>query len=99
LLKDLGLEEAGELIALATPEQVQGFIDLDAWNVDKLDDAAVRPWIDALITVGYEKLVDIWRQLDPDLTALVLQRWVRVYDIVEGEVPDWEEPPLIATPD
>jgi hypothetical protein len=99
LIKDLGLEEATELIALATPEQVQGFLDLDAWNVDKLDDAAVRPWIDGLIAAGYEKLVDVWRQLDPDLTALVLQRWVRVYDIVESELPDWEEPPFIATPD
>jgi hypothetical protein len=99
LITDVGLEEAGELLALATPEQVQGFLDLDAWNVDQLDDAAVRPWLDALIAAGPEKLADVWRKLDPDLTALVLQRWVRVYNIVEEEVPDWEEPPFIATPD
>lgn len=99
LVKDVGLDDAHELVALASPEQFQGLLDLDAWSVDRLDDAAVRPWLEALAAAGPEKLVDTWRQLDPDLVALILQRWVRVYDIVESEVPDWEEPPLIATPD
>jgi hypothetical protein len=99
LVKDVGIEDAHELLALASPEQLQGMLDLDAWSVDKLEDAAVRPWLEALAAAGPEKLAETWRQLDPDLTALVLQRWVRIYDIVEGELPDWEEPPFIETPD
>jgi hypothetical protein len=99
LIKELGLEEAQELVALATPEQVQGFLDLDVWKVDQLDDAAVRPWLDALIAAGPERLVFVWRQLDPDLTALILHRWVRIYQLAEEEVPDWEEPPFVPTPD
>src|SRR5215207_9447890 len=83
LIKELGLEEAQELVALATPEQVQGFLDLDVWKVDQLDDAAVGPWLDALIAAGPEKLAFVWRQLDQELTALVFQRWVRIYQLAE----------------
>jgi hypothetical protein len=99
LIQELGLADAHELVALATPEQVQGFLDLDAWKADRLDDAAVVPWLEALIAAGPERLASTWQALDPDLTALLIQRWVRVYNIVEEELPDWEEPPFIPTPD
>src|SRR4029453_8156540 len=97
LVKGVGLDEAHELVALASPEQFQGMLDLDVWSKDRLDDGAVRPWLEALAIAGPDKLAETWRQVDPDLAALILQRWVRVYDIIESEVPDWEEPPLIAT--
>src|SRR5688500_17627098 len=60
LVKDLGLEDAHELIALASPDQFQGLLDLDVWAVERLDDAAVerlddaavRPWLEALVAAG-----------------------------------------------
>lgn len=99
LVKDLGIEDAGDLVALATSEQVQGFFDLDVWQKDKLDDVAVRPWLTVLADAGYEKLTQVWRELDPELTALILARWTRIYNLAEEEFPDWEEPPFIPTPD
>src|SRR5215813_1482698 len=81
IIHELGLADAHELVELATPEQVQGLIDLDAWRGDRLDDAAVVPWLDALVAAGPEKLAPAWRGLDPELTALLLARWVRVYNL------------------
>src|SRR5215470_7215521 len=99
LVQEVGLADAHEVIALATPEQFQGLVDLSSWSHDRLDDAAVVPWLEALLDAGPEKLASVWRELDPEIAALLFQRWVRVYDIVEEEIPDWEEPPFIPTPD
>src|SRR5215470_8661667 len=99
LVQEVGLADARQLVELATPEQFQGLIDLSSWSHDRLDEEAVVPWLEAVAEASPEKLAADWRELDPELAALLFQRWVRVYDIVEGEVPDWEEPPFIPTPD
>src|SRR5215470_8481097 len=99
LVQEVGLADTHELVALATPEQFQGLVDLSSWSHDRLDDGAIVPWLEALLEAGPEKLASVWRELDPEVAALLLQRWVRVYNIVEEEVPDWEEPPFIPTPD
>ncbi len=99
LIKDIGVEDAGDLVALATPEQMQGFLDLDIWSRDQRDDAAARPWLAVLADAGFEKLTSVWRELDQELTAILLARWTRIYNLAEEEFPDWEEPPFIPTPD
>src|SRR5205823_6344527 len=48
LVHEVGFEDAQDLIALATPEQIQGCFDLDAWNKDQLDVAPLKPWLTAL---------------------------------------------------
>jgi hypothetical protein len=103
LIKEVGLADAGEVLALATSEQVQGFLDLDAWDRDRLDEQEVVPWLDALLEAraedGGEKFTHVWRNLDPELTALLLKRWSRIYQLAEEDVPEDEEPPFIPTPD
>ncbi len=99
LIKEVGLADARDALALATPEQVQGFIDLDAWDRDRLDEQEVVPWLDALLDAGAEKFTHVWRNLDPELTALLLKRWTRIYQLAEEEVPEDEEPPFLPTPD
>jgi hypothetical protein len=99
LVQEVGLDDAHGLVALASPEQVQGLIDLDAWRGDALDDVAVVPWLEAVLEAGPDKLASVWRGLDQELAALLLARWVRVYNLAEEEVPDWEEPPFVPTPD
>jgi hypothetical protein len=99
LIKETGLDDCRELVELATPEQFQGFLDLDCWAVDRLRDDATRPWLFALLDAGYEKTGQVWRALDPELTALILQRWTRIYNLAEQDVPEDEEPPFYPTPD
>ena len=99
LIQEIGLADTHELVAMATPEQVQGLIDLSSWSASRLDDTAIVPWLEALVEAGPEKVASVWAELDQELTALLFQRWVQVYNIIEDEVPDWEEPPFIPTPD
>ncbi len=104
LVHEVGFEDAQELIALATPQQIQGCFDLDGWNRDHLDLAPLKPWLAALIEAGYEKVGEVWGALDAELRAMILQRMVKVYDVSLEEDPE-EDPtrdqsvPVMATPD
>src|ERR1700761_9512699 len=48
-IKEVGLADAQELVALASPEQLQGFVDLDVWERDHLDETRMSEWMDALV--------------------------------------------------
>ncbi len=104
LVHEVGFEDAADLIALATPEQIQGCLDLDGWNKDDLEISALEPWLGALIETGFENVGQIWGKLDAELRALILQRQVKIYDVsLEEEPPerpeDEDEPPIMTTPD
>lgn len=100
LVHEVGFEDAQDLIALATPSQIQGCLDLDGWNKDQLDVAPLRPWLAALVEAGFEKLGEVWSGLDGELRALILQRQVKVYDVSLGEEPDVaDDVPVMTTPD
>lgn len=107
LVHSAGFEDAGELIALATPAQVRGCLDLDTWDKDSFLAEGARPWLTALLEVGFEKVGEVWAGLDAEVRALLVARFSRVYDVSLGEHPDeplpGEEPaadgPLYGTPD
>jgi hypothetical protein len=107
LVHEVGFEDASDLIALATPSQIQGCLDLDGWNKDEIDIVPLRPWLAALIDTGFENLTQVWGNLDTELRALILQRQVKVYDVNMGEEPPpgvetedgYDEKPVMATPD
>ncbi|MBA2543586.1 MAG: hypothetical protein H0V17_28350 [Deltaproteobacteria bacterium] len=107
LVHEVGFEDASDLIALATPSQIQGCLDLDGWNKDEIDIVPLRPWLASLIDTGFENLTHVWGNLDAELRALILQRQVKVYDVAMGEEPEpgvetedgYDEKPCMATPD
>jgi hypothetical protein len=100
LVHEVGFEDAADLIHLATPEQIQGCIDLDGWTKDQLDVAPLRPWLLSLFDAGFEKVGEVWRQLDPELRALIVQRQIKVHDVTLGEAPDEDhEGPVVPTSD
>lgn len=103
LVHEVGFGEATELLALATPEQVRGCLDLDAWDRDHLRVEAITPWLSALAEAGYEKLGEVWEKLDPEFTALILARSARIFDLTLDEEPDEGDDeggrPVILTPD
>jgi hypothetical protein len=99
LVKEVGLADADTVVELASTEQMVGLIDLDTWEGDRQSAGLMKPWLAALLEAGPDRLAEVWRELDAELTALLIQRWTRIYNIVEEEVPDDEEPPFFATPD
>ena len=100
LVHEVGFEDAQSLIEYATPQQIQGCFDLDAWNKDTLDLQPLKPWLAALVEVGYEKLGEVFGNLDAELRTLILQRQVIVYDTTQNEGPDESsDASIYATPD
>ena len=72
LVTAVGLADAGELLALATPAQIQGCLDLEVWDRDRVELAQARPWVAALIELGFEKVGEVWAGLDAEWRALYL---------------------------
>jgi len=100
LVHEVGFQDAQDLIELATPTQIQGCFDLDGWTKDQLDVAPLKPWLEALVETGFEKLGQVWGALDTELRALILQRQTKIYDVtLEEAPPDESEAPILATPD
>lgn len=100
LVHEVGFQDAQDLIELATPAQIQGCFDLDGWSKDQLDVAPLKPWLEALVETGFEKLGQVWSALDTELRALILQRQTKIYDVtLEEAPPEDSEAPILATPD
>ncbi len=100
LVKEVGFADALELIALASPDQFRGCMDLDLWERDRIEPEAAKPWLDALLSSGFEHVGQVWAHLDSELTALLLARWTRIYDLSLGEEPpEDDDTPMTKTPD
>jgi hypothetical protein len=98
-IKEVGLADAHEVVALATPEQLRGFLDLDLWDRDRLDELRMNEWLGALVEAGPEKLGAAIEALDGEVIALWLQRQARVYDLTLDELPEEPEGRFYPTPD
>src|SRR5215510_7462448 len=80
LVKEVGLADAGDLVALATPQQVRGALDLEIWDRDRVQLEATAPWLASLIEAGSEKLTEVWAGLDTELRALIVARATTIVD-------------------
>src|SRR5712692_2961439 len=47
-VKEIGSADAGDLLSLATPEQIRGLVDLDCWKKDRPNLIRMREWVDAM---------------------------------------------------
>ncbi|MEO6775788.1 MAG: DUF6178 family protein [Kofleriaceae bacterium] len=100
LVHEVGFEDAQPLIELATPDQLRGCFDLEAWNKDDLQVAALKPWMVALIEAGFEKVGEVWAYLDAEFRALIVQRQTVIWDTTLGEGPEEDnDEPIMTTPD
>jgi hypothetical protein len=90
-LKEVGLEDAAELLALASGEQVCALLDLDCWKKDRLETVALLDWLEALIEAGNRSLGEFLNTVDRDLLVLLLKRFVRVGRRDDPEEPEEDE--------
>src|SRR5262245_10936665 len=66
-LKEIGLTDAVDLLALASPEQVRDMVDLDCWRKDALDDRRLLTWLMLLDEAGSSKLAEWALHVDVEL--------------------------------
>jgi Family of unknown function (DUF6178) len=100
LVHEAGFEECSELIALATPEQLQGCLDFEVWDKDEYLTAAFHPWLAVLLEAGFEKVGEVWAGLDVEARMLWMQRHVQVFDVTMGEGPEEDDDdPMMTTSD
>lgn len=91
-IKEIGINDAVDLLALAAPEQVRDMLDLDCWRKDSLDDERLINWLLLLNEGGSSKLAEWFLHTDIELLVLLVKRYfevVRQADIEED--PDFDQ--------
>ncbi len=86
VIQKIGLEDCGELLALATPEQLAQVFDLDLWRAatagqdEQFDADRFGVWIEVLLEAGAEVAAQKLAGIDADLVATGLAQHAFVYD-------------------
>ena len=86
LIDRCGLETCAEVVALATPRQLQRLLDLDLWRApvpgadERLDVARFGDWIEILLELGPATAADRLAAMDFDLVVGGVAAHVRVFD-------------------
>ncbi len=100
LIDRIGLEDAGELVALASTAQLERVFDDDLWRADRAGgDETFRPerfalWLRVMLEAGEDLLVQRLCELPQELLALAVHRLVLVLDmdvVAEQLAPGDEE--------
>jgi len=87
LIERIGLEDAGELVALATTAQLERVFDDDLWRAERVGgDETFRPerfalWLRVMLDAGEPLLVQRLCELPQELLALAVHRLVLVLDM------------------
>jgi hypothetical protein len=87
LIDRIGLEDAGELVALASTQQLERIFDDDLWRAARAGgDETFRPerfalWLRVMLDAGEGVLVQRLSELPPELLALAIHRLVLVMDM------------------
>jgi hypothetical protein len=81
-----GLEDSGEFIALATPEQLERVFDLDLWRAvrpgqdEQFDADRFGVWLEVLAESGADVAARKLAEMDADLVTAGFAQHLRVYD-------------------
>lgn len=87
VIDSVGLEDAGELVALASTEQLAELFDQDLWNVEpgqleeRFDTARLSIWLQVLAEGGSDAVARRLTELPFDFVVLLVQRLALVIDI------------------
>ena len=110
IIQHCGLEQCGELLALATPAQLVNLFDLDLWRSsqpgteEQFDADRFGVWLEVLVESGAAIAADKIASMDVDLVSGALARHARVFDAAavapvvpsDGEEPDASNDPFDA---
>lgn len=99
MVHEIGAEDALILLEMATPEQVQGFFDIDCWQRDRLVLPKARTWMLLVNEMGDDSFIANIKKLDFAMLVLFFRRHLKLYKL---ENPDDAVPmdgPTLLSPD
>ena len=86
VIQHCGLEDCGELVALATPDQLRKILDLDLWRPgqpgrdEQFDADRFGAWLEVLREAGAEIAARQLASMDIDLVVAGIAQHARVFD-------------------
>jgi Family of unknown function (DUF6178) len=86
VIQSCGLEDCGELVALATPGQLAKVFDLDLWRArqpgldEQFDVDRFGVWLEVLLDSGAAVAAQTLADVDVDLVSAAFAQYVRVFD-------------------
>ncbi len=94
LVREIGPEDAVELLSLASNDQWRHILDVEAWQRDELSMARVEYWLDILRQADAARLGRWLAREEPELFKLWLFRTTQITALEEDEDPtnlpgDW----------
>jgi hypothetical protein len=81
---DVGLADSTEIVQLSTPDQFRAYVDLAAWQRDRLDPLEVLHWIRAARGTDDAAFMKKLMRLDLEVLELVFKRLTAVHDLEEN---------------
>ena len=89
IIREIGLDDASGLALLATPEQIQRFVDFDGWRRDHFVPERFEEWLEMYLRLEDEDFARFVMDIDPEILPLYLKHHLVVYLADEhGEPPE-----------
>jgi hypothetical protein len=83
-MSTVGIRDAGEILSLATPEQLIFFLDQELWREGSYDPEQGVEWLSLLLESGNETIGRLVPQLDTELLLLIVMHEVVVAGGLSG---------------
>lgn len=86
VIQRCGLEDSSELVALATPEQLERVFDLDLWRAarpgrdEQFDAGRFGVWLEVLAEAGADVAARKLAEMDPGIVTAGFAQYLRVFD-------------------
>jgi len=102
LLMEIGISDATELALLASPEQVQTFVDLACWRKDQVSDIRIAEWLGLYLQLDDPDFERLIRDLDGELLGILIMAHAEVHTVIDDEgepnpilnlIPNYESSP------
>jgi hypothetical protein len=99
VIREVGIADCADVVALCSPEQFQSFLDLDAWRGDRFQADRYGSWVLALRRGRCRDLAGMLGGVDPEIQALALKESIYIQELEEDEDPDPHGVFVMDTPD
>lgn len=97
-LKEIGLDHAGPLLSLLTPEQDRFLGDLEFWKKEEFEAERLLEFVGRMRECGEDRLARWLEAMDPELLAATLRRHGRVgkFDVFRDPVEASDDGPFLS---